>query len=538
MSELSSPTKKLIQDYLAWQQSLGLREGQATIDVDEVASKVASFYEKMRGIIDWREEHLLRKTAIERSLKRRLFLRKNGRAIAEPLIQELIRGGHFPNQTIPEEKILDVQRAIDKYIFIIENAPSPPNKKDLLKIKFQLYDWLLGIAACEIEEILAPPQKENALMEYMLKLMVERIEIREGVFSPKRISEEEKNTQIYISVQRALFKLDPPIISYNLLKKQYPQWLNLSSRELREITQNIYFLWEKIEKSLNHPLAEKFYNLLERYNTPYLILGDIVSENPREAEKILENPAVLENKIKEVYNKRLKKVKARMGRAAIYSTLSIFLTKMLLAFAIEVPVDKYFSQQFSYFTLGLNIFIPPFLMFLLVLSIRPPSKQNLQQVIIEVMKIVYQRERKEIYEIKPRPKRGLILNTIIVTFYFFSFILTFGLIVWGLKKLNFSPLSIIIFLMFISLISFAGTRIRQRAKELVVEREKETFLHTFFDIFSLPIIQVGRWLSNQWAKYNVLVVLFNSLLDMPFQVFVEFLEQWRLFLREKKEKIH
>jgi len=30
----------------------------------------------------------------------------------------------------------------------------------------------------------------------------------------------------------------------------------------------------------------------------------------------------------------------------------------------------------------------------------------------------------------------------------------------------------------------------------------------------------------------------NFLIEAPFQIFVEFLEQWRSFLREKKEEIH
>lgn len=534
MSELSQPTQKLISRYQAWFQSLQAREGVNTVHVDEVASKVASFYEKMRGIIDWREEHLLRKTAIERILKRRLFMKKNGGEVAVPLISELIRGGHFPNDIIPEAKTIEVQKLIDKYLFIIENASSPSKEK----IKIQLYDWLLGIAACELEEILAPPLKEKALMEYMMEVIGEQIEVREEIFKIGGVSEEEKNTQIYIAIQQALFKFDASIISYNLFKRWYPEWANLSRSKLEEITKNIYLIWEKIEAALDHPLAEKFYKVCEKHDTPYLILGDILIKNPKEAKENLANPEVLENKIKEAYNERLKKVKAKMGRAAIYCTTSIFLTKMLFALAVEVPVDKYLSGQFSYFTLGLNILIPPLLMFFLVLTIRPPSKQNTQQVVMEVIKIVYERQGKDVYEIKASPKRGIILNSIIVIFYLLSFAVSFGLIIWGLEKLNFSILSIIIFLMFISLISFAGMKIRQRANELVVEKEKETFLLTFFDIFSLPIIQVGKWLSSQWAKYNVLVVLFNSLLDMPFQVFVEFLEQWRLFLKEKKEKMH
>jgi hypothetical protein len=529
MSELSQHTKNLIQKYLSRYQALQEKSGGSTVHVDEVASKVASFYEKMRGIIDWREEHLLRKTAIERILKRRLFLKRNGEQIAEPLVQELIRGGHFPNDAIPEEKINRVQKLINKYIFIIDNAPPPPKEK----VKLQLYDWILGIAACEVEETLSPPIKETALIEFMLENMAERIEVR-GI----EINQEEKITQLYIAIQRALFKLDPPLISYHLLNKWYSNWSELSQSQLEEIASNIYSIWEKIEKNLKHPLAEKFYNVCERYDTPYLILGDIISGDPQNAQKNLENPALSEGKIREAYSERLKKSKRRMHRAAIYSTLSIFLTKILVAFAIEVPFDQYVTGQFSYFNLGLNILIPSSLMFFLVLSIRPPSKQNEELVVMEVMKIVYEREKKDVYEIRPTPKRGLVLNAIIVIFYLLSFVASFGLIIWGLQKLNFSILSILIFLMFISLISFAGVKIRQRVKELVVEREKEGFLRTFIDLFSLPIIQVGRWLSNQWTKYNAIAVLFNSLLDMPFQVFVEFLEQWRAFLKEKKEKIH
>ena len=186
----------------------------------------------------------------------------------------------------------------------------------------------------------------------------------------------------------------------------------------------------------------------------------------------------------------------------------------MIALAVEVPFDKYVTQQFNYLTSALSIAAPPILMFFLVLSIRPPSKHNEDLVIMEVMKIVYGKEKKDVYEIKPSPRRGLILNFFMVIFYLASFIASYGLIVWGLEKIHFSVLSIIIFLVFVSMISFAGVKIRQRAKELVVEREKETFLHTLIDLFSLPIIQVGRWLSNQWTKYNAVAVLFNSLLDM------------------------
>jgi len=73
MSEISQQTKGLISQYQTWYRSLRPEENTLTIHVDEVASKMTSFYEKIRGVIDYRGEHLLKKTAIERKLKRRLL---------------------------------------------------------------------------------------------------------------------------------------------------------------------------------------------------------------------------------------------------------------------------------------------------------------------------------------------------------------------------------------------------------------------------------------------------------------------------------
>lgn len=542
---ISQPTQRLIQQYQTWHQSLRPREGVPTIHVDEVASAVASFYEKIRGVVEWKEEHLLRRSAIERILKRRLFLparlvpqrkeagQKSGDEVAEPFVLELIRGGHFPNDRIEETKIEDVKKALNKYLFILENSRS--SKK---KLKIQLQDWLLDLASCEVEEILSPPLKEKALIEYMTELMQERIEVSERRIFSKSMPKQKKETQVYIACQRTLFKLDSPIISYYLLKRKYPRWHNLPEDEIGTISRDIYLIWEEIEKDLKHPLAEKFYKICERYDTAYLILGDIISQKPQESQKILQNPEVLECSIKEAYQKRLLKLKGRMSRAALYSTVSIFVTKILVALAIEVPFDKYVLGEFSYQSLGFNVLIPPLLMFFLVLTIRPPKKENLNRVIIEVMKIVRKSEKKDIYTIKPARKRGLISNFIITLIYFLTFFASFGVIVWGLNRLNFGILSIIIFLMFFSLIAFAGVKIRGRAKELQIVEEKGRFLTFLTDSVSLPFIRVGKWLSAQWVKYNIVLVLITALIDMPFQLFTEFLEQWRTFLKEKKEEIH
>ncbi|MBZ9577812.1 hypothetical protein KJA13_02115 [Patescibacteria group bacterium] len=540
MAQLSQPTQRLIQRYQSWYQSLQPTEEVPTIHVDEVASKVAAFYEKIRGIIDWKEEHLLKRRAIERILKRRIFSQLDltdgnfsGSLIAKPLVLELIRGGHFPNDKIEESKIKEVQKAIDKYIFILNHSSSGPEKS-----KLQLYSWLSGIAACEIEEILSPSLRERALINYMFELMKERIRLNEGVFKIKGVSEKEKNVQVYIAVQRALFKLDAPVISYELLKYRYPEWINLSELQLNNIAKDIYSIRESVEKDLNHLLNDKFYQICERYDTPYLLLGDVLSKEPTGIEEKVSKPEVLETLIREAYNKRVKTLKSRLARAAFYATLSIFLTNIVSLLAIEIPATKILTGQFNFLAVGVDILGPTFLMFLLVVTIKPPKKENQEQVVMEVMKIVHEREKMDVYEIKTFPKRSVILSAIINLFYLLGFCLILALIILGLYQVNFPPLSYVIFVVFLSLIAFAGAKIRQRAKELQVIEEKESFFHFIVDPFAVPVIQLGKWLTVKWKRYNVIAAIFSALIDMPFLVFVEFLEQWRYFLKEKKEKIH
>ncbi len=527
MTQLSQPTQKLISRYQQWYQSFQPKQGITTIHVDEVASKVAAFYEKIRGIIDWKEEHLLKRRAIERILKRRLFSQldlSNGnfsqKLIAEPLVLELIRGGHFPNDKIEESKIQEVQKTIDKYIFILNQAQSGPKKS-----KLQLYSWISGIAACEIEEILSPSIKERALITYMFEIINQRIKLSEKI----KISEQEKNTQTYIAVQRALFKLDAPVISYHLFKHKYADWAN----------QNIYSVKENIERDLSHPLSDKFYQICEKYDTPFLLLGDVLSKNPTEAKEKLSDPELLEALITAHYNERVKTLKKRLGRAAFYATLSIFLTNIVSLLLIEMPFNIWITGYFfKPSAITIDILGPTFLMFLLVITIKPPKRENLGKVLMEVMKTVYGKDEKDVYEIKKFRKRNIIFEAFINLFYLLGFIAILALIVWGLYQVNFPPLSYVIFVVFLSLIAFAGAKIRQRAKELQVIEEKETLFHFFIDPFAVPVIQLGKWLTNKWKRYNVIAVFFSALIDMPFAVFVEFIEQWRYFLKEKKEKIH
>jgi len=538
MNELSEATKKLISQYnLAKKQDL--KQGVNTIHVDEVAKKVAAFYEQIRTIVDWKEEHLMRRSAIIRKLKRKFFdLELNNFSetgdVAESLVLELIRGGHFPNDKIEESKINEVQKIIDKYIFILKN--NPENKAGKAGLNF--YNWLIEVAACGIEETLSPAIREMALIDYMFSSMKEKIKISDKVFESGLLKKEDADIQIYIAVCQTLFKLDMPIISYNLIKYKYPGWHDADEQLVSKVSKEAYNIWIQIEEYLKNPLANKFYNICEKYDTPYLLMGDILSgDDTAETGRKIPDPSILENIIKDAYSKRLSTLKSRISRAAIYSTVSIFLTKVLSLVLLGVLIEKAIGTKISAPLLIVDILIPTILMFALVISVKRPSKKNLNLVMVETMKIAYKKENSDIYEIKMARKKGPAMKAILSLVYVLSSFITFGLICYVLNYFKFPITSIVIDIIFIALILFAGTAVAKRAQELTMEEEKEGFLSFVSDVFFLPGQGLGKWLSVKWKKYNAFAALFNALIDMPFSAFVEFLEKWRNFIKERKEEM-
>jgi len=530
--KLSPATSRLLDRHIKAQKKEINQSEEPVISVDEIAIRVASFYEKIRGIIDWKGENLLRRSAIERTLRRmilpKISLGENKQG--ENLVTELIRSGHFPNDTIPEKKIEEIEKVLDKYFFLLRNAP----KKE--EGSLNGYQWITSIAACEIEEVLSGTVKERELIEYMHSQMKDRIKIEGENFN--EIPKEKRNLPLHIAIQKALFDLDEPIITYHLLKYIHPNWNTLKEEELEEISENLFKIKRKIEDYFTHPLTVKFLNLSKKYNTPYLLIGDILKENPKNIKEHFSDPQRLETLIKKSYKERERTLKSRLSRAAVYATLSIFITNVAALYLLEIPLAGLMDRPFPFEAMTVTILVPTLLMALLVISINPPPEKNLSKVLIETIKIVYKREKEDLYRVKESQKRGMISNLFINLVYFGSFAITLIFIIWGLTIANFPPLSYLIFIIFLSLISFAGMKIREGAKELHMIEEEETFFNAIFDIFAIPVIRTGKWLTLRWKKYNLISIFFSALIDMPFMTFVKFIEQWRRFLKEKKEDIY
>ena len=80
---LSKYTKALLKSWL--NPPLNKMSSVVKISVSQTVSFAAFLYEKMRNAVEFREEHLIRRAAVERIMKRRMILNENGRNLAEKL---------------------------------------------------------------------------------------------------------------------------------------------------------------------------------------------------------------------------------------------------------------------------------------------------------------------------------------------------------------------------------------------------------------------------------------------------------------------
>lgn len=522
------------------------------IYVDEIASKVAKAYETVRRIVDWKEEHLIRRAAIERVLKRRFVSKVYGISIipdvkpedvAEPFIMELIRSGYFPNGKIGKEKVFEIQACLEKYLYILNNAvvmkdkeaKSKKEEKSGFKKKVNLYNWAIEIAACEIEEILDAPLREYALMNLMTECLMQRIKI----VPENEISEEDKYIQTYISVHRTLYNLDKPITTFHLLKYKYPEFFS-SSEYLPEFTSKIFDIWSEIEEDLNYKKSSEFFEVAEKYDAAYRLIGDSMNSMEKEVEiieKKVSDPGVFIQAIENKYNERLATLKKRLSKLAVFSTLSIFVAGFASLLIFEIPIAKWVRGYFSPWAIVADLAIPAALMFILVWMIRPPSGNNLESVKEEVLKIVYKVEEMDIYEVKLRKKVKKFLNFTFALIYVIGGLISLYGIYWVFKIADVPWTSLYIDTANVAMVVFSAMVIRQRSKELTIV-EKENIIEFISDFFSIPLAKIGGWISTKWKEYNVVSVFFIALIDFPFSGFVAMIENWRNFIKEKSSELN
>jgi len=506
------------------------------IKVSELISRLAFYYEKIRNSVDYKEEYLLRKNSILRNLKRQVVIEGsiktvNAEEVAKNLLVELIRAGYLPNNKLPETKIGETAAVISKYLAL--RSLGLPKITDE-KVRNKIGQWIFTLAAAEIEEKLNVNPVMQTAIGNIYELLSEHIALPGG-----SIYQSDREIQIYLSIHRIFMKFDNDMLEFLLLKYYNANWVKATDQEIKYLADRPEAIKAEIDAQMNHPLAAQLNKIISRYAVYFTILNDVVSDDPVGVyESFKSDPKAFPRLVKKFALKRYHEAKVKLRRAAVRSIIYIFLTKMVLAFILEVPVTIWLGEVLNYNSLAINISFPPLLLFLIVLFTRMPSEANTQKIVQGVEEIVFkEKERKEPIVLRQPLKRRKGIGATFAIIYAITFFITFGLVIYFLDKIHFTFVSIIIFLFFLTLVSFFSLRIRKVAREMYIVESRENIFSFIIDFFYVPIIEVGKWLNEKFSRINFFVFVLDFIIEAPFKIFVDIAEEWTKYVKERKEEI-
>ncbi len=504
------------------------------IHVSEITSLPAFVYEKIRNIIDYKDEYLLRKNAIRRFLKRSLLLPKlaqSPEAAVRALVRELVLSRYLKNDSVPETVVATLGPILGKYYELFS---------ELGRLGCDAPRWreqVQGIAAVECDSHLVSPAERNAYVSYAYQLLQPVLQLPDALES-----DDAKKVQLVLTLERVLERADRDIINYYLLRHYFPDWFTLSPETAaRWLAPQVGACLKTFAELQDYRLGRRLLPPVKRLLVPLITLRDLFHTGQGSRRDLLSKPQKLESLIRETYQSYWRATRKRIRRKGFHAMAYIFLTKMLLALLLEIPYERIVLQQehLTYLPLAINLLFPPLLMLVITLLIKSPEAHNEARVVTGVQEMVYGGEADffKPYRLKTAPPKFW-RRFFYSLLYLITFGATFGLLVWLLSSLGFNLLSGALFIFFISLVSFFGISLRQQARQLKVVAGKETFSAFVVDFFTLPVVAFGKWLSTTFDKVNIFVFFLDFLFEMPFKSLLKIIEDWFAFLKEKKDEMY
>jgi hypothetical protein len=526
---LSDLTNKLITAYKEIKQKAPA-DDYTKLTVSQTVSFLALVYEKVRNALEYREDHLIRRAAIERILKRRLALNPAGKNEAENVLRELMWARYFPNGSLGQTDIHNVQKIIDKYLKLRQTLLVGRNSET----KQHVAQFLLDLFTAELEEFLNPADSkiESNFTYYIFQTLREKVKIDEA-------DEKQKDTFLFVAIEKAYRKSDTAFQRYHLFRLFYKEISDYASDTEDEMVTKLPSIFKKIDELIANPTVEKLIRFTRKQLPPYLILFSVIKQNKGSVDTVLANKNTLWSKVDQTAREKYAQIRSRLNILAFRSLIYIFITKMALALVIEVPLSKLIYNEISYIAIGINSLFPPLMMLVIILSVSIPGDDNTKRLYFRIMDIINADPTFEktvaLITKKARYRRPLLVAGFTIL-YSLTFLVTLYLIHRGLRLIHFNLLSEALFIFFVSVVAFFAHRIKQLANMYRLE-EKGSVFSPLYDFFFMPILSLGKIFNEGVARINFFIVLFDFIIEAPFKLIIEVIEEWITFVRNKKEEI-
>jgi len=510
---LSSPIQKLLSGLRVQPVPAEADPFASPVSVNELTSKAGRFYERLRYLFDYKEEHTIRRSAVERQLRRQLNV-GNREVAGQKLVEELIGGGYLPNRSMSEDAGIMVQHIINKYLALDLYPGSRIRKR------------LISLAATEIDRYLKPEPIAELTVESFYETALPQIQY-DTPLSPHTFGE-----QVYVACRRSLLEEDEDMLFYALWLRHVPEWDNA---DLEDIARRVPDIFAEINSELKYSLGWQLLPRLKNYKIYFLLIKKILERYGTGSEQLFVQKEQLQPIVREILEKEYKDQYTTARKSGMRAIIYIFFTKIVVAVALEFPAELFFYNEINYIALGSNILIHPFLLFLMTRGLPKLKEEHISKALEGVTNVVVG-QNLDIIHIKKK-NRSVIFDAILFLLYLTLFFFSFGVVISLLITFGFNVVSILLFIAFLTLVSYFGFRIRHNAKKWRVSGTDRAFA-LLWSIVTLPIIRAGRWLSRTFSSINIFVFFMDFIIETPFKLVLSLLDAFISFLREKEEEIY
>lgn len=525
--EVPALPSKLLSSIGGYSKISDLKKSEAK-EENDAALTSAVWYEKVRAAMEYQESHLMLKNAIFRIIQRNVLPNSKAKAerIFNSIANELVWANYINQKTLDEKKSEDIVAILEKYLRIIRKANSVNRSyTDLVR-------YLGGICACEIEEKIYSKKAEKDYLDFVYDALKGNFE-----FNAAHISASDHKIQLKLAIYINIIKPDHILLSYYSLKLTYSDWDKMSPEDLAVVTKSIDPFINTFERHIFSPLKGRYLLSVRNMAAPFVVIRTFLLTSAVDMTWAQSNPTMLEYNFNQAYESLRVQSNMKIWRGIWRALIFILLTKLTLAFIIEIPVDRMVQGEILWVPLIANVSFPPLLMFLAGISIPKIPQRNselMREALSEILKTgELKADKPFMIERKKSSKASTIFN---YTLSFYSLAILV-LVVWLLLILKFSIVSIILFFFFVSAVSFLSFRIRVNSKQLLIRRRAQDSITTLVEFIFLPFITLGKLMSDQLNRLNPLLLALDFGIEAPFKTILKILRTWFNFISSKKEDL-
>jgi len=491
-----------------------------TIHVANIGGVLSAAYEHLRKAAEYTEDHLLLQNAVKRFYARLAVLRDQSQyeTSGGDLVIELTLAGYLENDTVSVIDVAEIDRLAGAYLRFYESLERSSENPSRYKA------WSLDVLAVAVEQILNPHAQNDAYIQFAYDHFAETIDAPR-LFNGQRPPE--FNLALYIALQRGLLKSDEATIRAGLLNR-----FKLTPEDHSYIALN-----KQIDELLTHSVTDKLFRYINKNGAPFRILYRML-ENDEQFLSHIEQQSVFMDAYQRQIEKEYSEVTTRINRGVWRSIIFLLITKALIGLLIEVPYDIAVHGQILWLALAVNLLFPPLYMILLRLTLKTPPHVNTLHLADEMERILYESSPTIHSARATAPAHTPVFSRIYNVVYAATFIAIFGAVAYVLWRFfQFEWIHLIIFFVFISTASFLGFRLSRQIRDIEAISNEQGGAALVRDILYMPFVAVGQWVSEKYAKINVVAMVLDMVIELPMKIILRLIRQWSLFLKSKQDQL-